>query len=86
EVIFDESEWKSVYSVTFPNKPLPEKPPTLQEMIKLVAQLGGYVAHSKNCKPPGIETIWKGIQRTKDFAGAWEIFSPKKNRQKICVV
>jgi hypothetical protein len=56
-VIFDELEWKSVYSVTFPNKPLPEKLPTLQEMIKLVAQLGGYAAHSKNSKPPGIETI-----------------------------
>ncbi|MDR0705443.1 MAG: hypothetical protein LBF88_10715, partial [Planctomycetaceae bacterium] len=60
--------------------PLPEKPPTLQEMIKLVAQLGGYVAHSKNSKPPGVETIWKGMQRTKDRA--WETFSPKKNRQK----
>jgi hypothetical protein len=47
-------------------------------MIKLVAQLGGYVAHSKNSKPPGIETIWKGIQRTKDFAWAWETFGPKK--------
>jgi hypothetical protein len=58
---------------------LPQKIPTLKEMINLVAQLGGYVSHAKNGKPPGVETIWKGIQRTKDLAWAWETFGPEKN-------
>ncbi|MDR1484025.1 MAG: IS4 family transposase, partial [Planctomycetaceae bacterium] len=79
EAVFDVAEWKSVYRVTYPEKPLPQKTPTLKEMINLVAQLGGYVAHAKDDKPPGVETIWKGIQRTKDRAWAWETFGPEKN-------
>jgi hypothetical protein len=75
EAVFDPSEWKSVW-VTVRRKPLPKRPPALLEMIKLVAQLGGYVNRPKRKDPPGPQTVWLGLQRMKDLAWAWETFGP----------
>jgi Transposase DNA-binding/Transposase Tn5 dimerisation domain/Transposase DDE domain len=78
EAIFEPSEWKSVYWVVH-RKPPPAKPPTLQEMVRMVAQLGGYV----NCKrkdEPGPQTVWLGLQRLHDISLCWEVFGPGSNR------
>ncbi|MCL2116949.1 MAG: hypothetical protein FWH27_00835 [Planctomycetaceae bacterium] len=84
DVIFDAAEWQSVWSVTQPGKPLPKKPPKLSEMIRLFASLGGDVNRAtrttsigqREPAPPGVETPWKGLQRTRDFAWAWNTFGP----------
>jgi len=76
DLIFDPSEWKSVWSVTHPREPLPPNPPKLGEMVRLIASLGGYVIRPNRKDPPGVETIWKGLQRTQDFAQAWDLFGP----------
>ena len=74
EVIFEACEWKAVYMTTHRNKPLPEQPPTLNEMIRLIASLGGYVIRKKT--QPGPQTLWIGMQRLHDLALAWEAFGP----------
>lgn len=74
EVIFDVSEWKAVYQFIH-KKPPPKNPPKLQEMIRMVAQLGGYVNRPRDDEP-GAETVWKGLQRVHDLARCWNLFGP----------
>jgi len=76
DAIFDTSEWQSVMAVLYPGKPLPKKPPKLHVMIRHVASLGGYIDRPDRPDPPGVETVWRGIQRTHDLAWAWDTFGP----------
>jgi hypothetical protein len=75
EVIFEPEEWKSVYVVTRGQAP-PQKPPGLEEMIRLTAQLGGYINRPGRKDSPGVQTVWIGMQRMQDLALAWSIFGP----------
>lgn len=72
ESVFEPSEWKSVW-VAVKGEPLPASNPKLSEVMGLIAQLGGYV---KRKTPPGVETIWRGLQRMQDLAWAWDAFGP----------
>ena len=53
----------------------PKQPPKLREMVRLVAQLGGYV-NRKRDDEPGPQTVWLGLQRLHDIALCWAIFGP----------
>ena len=73
EVIFEPSEWKSVY-VTLGIK-LPEKGcPNLNEVVRAIARLGGFIDRPKN--EPGTQTLWVGLQRCYDLSNAWNAFGP----------
>jgi len=74
EAVFEPAEWKSVWQVIHRTTP-PSRPPRLGEMVRLVAQLGGYV-NRKAGAPPGPQTIWLGLQRVHDFALSWQLFGP----------
>jgi hypothetical protein len=73
EVVFDPSEWKSVYMAVRNEEP-PAKPPTLNEIIRMVASLGGYVIRKST--QPGTQTLWLGLQRLHDLSTAWQSFGP----------
>ncbi len=75
EAVFEASEWKAVWTVT-QGSVLPEEPPRLKEILKLIAQLGGYVNRPGRKDPPGPQTIWLGLQRMRDLAWAWNSFGP----------
>jgi Transposase DNA-binding/Transposase Tn5 dimerisation domain len=75
EAIFEPAEWKSVYRVV-QREPPPPKPPSLSKMVRMVAQLGGYVDRPRR-DPPGPQTVWLGLQRMHDFALCWELFGPE---------
>ena len=75
EAVFDPAEWKSVWNVIHKAAP-PSTPLRLGEMVRRVAQLGGYV-NRKGGDPPGPQTIWIGMQRTHDFARCWKLFGPE---------
>jgi hypothetical protein len=70
-IIFSENEWKSVYCRLNKGKSFPQSCPTLQEMIILVARLGGFLARKRDGYP-GIKTMWIGLQRMHDYAQAWD--------------
>lgn len=74
DAVLSEAEWKSVYVIAN-DKPAPKQPPTLQVMIPMIAELGGYLG--RKCDgPPGPQTMWIGLQRMRDFAIAWTAFGP----------
>lgn len=70
EVALAPEEWKAVYLVTQKKKP-PHQPPWLQEMLVMIAQLGGFLAR-KGDGLPGPKALWIGLQRTRDFVLALE--------------
>lgn len=74
EVVFSASEWKPV--VLLIDGELPDSPPRLNEMIRKVASLGGYV--TRKTTQPGAQTLWLGLQRVHDMANAWELFGPDR--------
>lgn len=79
EAVFEPSEWKSVWMAVQQKSP-PRKPPRLLEMVRLIAQLGGYVNRPEREDPPGPQTVWLGMQRMHDLAWAWETFGPGARR------
>jgi hypothetical protein len=54
-------------------KPPPEQPPSLRQMIRSIAQLGGFLAR-KSDGEPGTQTLWRGLQRMDDITAAFRSF------------
>jgi len=82
EALFDPSEWKSVWMAVTREKP-PKKPPGLALMVRMIAQLGGYVNRPNRGDPPGPQTVWLGIQRMHDLAWAWNVFGPGASQKDV---
>jgi hypothetical protein len=41
---------------------MPATPPTLNEVVRLIAQIGGFLGR-KGDGEPGVKTIWKGLDQ-----------------------
>ena len=86
EAIFEPDEWKSVYRVVKNAEP-PSTPPRLQEMIRMIAQLGGYINRPR-ADEPGPQTVSLGMQRMHDITRCWRLFGPDtplQNKEPTCV-
>jgi len=59
-LFFDADEIRGAYLLT--NKRMPKGVPKLNEVLRLVAQLGGFLAR-KGDGEPGAKTIWEGLQQ-----------------------
>lgn len=77
EVVFEPAEWKAVY-MAVRSKELPKIPPSLNEIVRMIASLGGYVIRKST--QPGTQTLWIGLQRLHDLATAWKIFGPETRK------
>jgi hypothetical protein len=69
-VVFADEEWQAVYIVA-KRQPPPEKPPSLDTMVRMIAGFGGFL-NRKGDGFPGPQTLWIGLQRGRDFALAIE--------------
>ena len=65
QLMFESDEWKAAFILN--QKRPPDTPPTLNEVVRLVARLGGFLARTGDGEP-GVKTIWLGMQRILDFA------------------
>jgi hypothetical protein len=81
DAVLSEAEWKSVYVIVTSDAP-PATPPLLADMVKMIAELGGYL-NRKHDGPPGPQTTWIGLQRMRDFATAWSAFGPRDRRKVV---
>lgn len=73
EVVFEPSEWKSVFAIL--RRPIPEQGcPKLQDIVRAIAILGGFVDRKKN--NPGTQSVWLGLQRCYDLSIGWNTFGP----------
>lgn len=74
-LILAEHEWKALYCRIHKCKKLPEKVPTVREVVRWIARLGGFLGR-KGDKEPGVTTVWRGWHRLTDIAEDWLIFQP----------
>lgn len=58
---FSELEWKVLRSISSKSPVTNPRAPSLQEMVKEIAKLGGYIGRNGD-GPPGIKNLWKGLQ------------------------
>ena len=59
-LFFDPDEIRGAYLLT--KKRAPDRPPRLNEVLRLIAQLGGFLGR-KGDGEPGVKTIWQGLQQ-----------------------
>ena len=59
DLLFEADEWRAAY-VLNKKKPPPITPP-LNTVVRLIAQLGGFLAR-KNDGEPGAKTLWLGLR------------------------
>ncbi len=64
-MLFEQYEWQAAYILN--RGKVPKSPPRLNEVVRLVAMLGGFLAR-KGDGEPGMKTTWLGLQRVVDFA------------------
>lgn len=63
--MFEPDERKAAYVLN--KQQLPNKPPTLNEVVRLIARLGGSLAQNGDGEP-GVKSIWPGMQCVLVFA------------------
>jgi hypothetical protein len=70
-VVFEDDEWQSTWVIIKGGSP-PQSPPTLNEMIRMVASFGGFLGRKRDGHP-GPQTLWIGLSRVQDFALCWQL-------------
>lgn len=66
DCVFEVEEWQSVYAIVN-RKPPPKEPPRLNDIIFMIAELGGFLGRNGD-GDPGHQVMWLGLQRMRDFA------------------
>lgn len=75
-VALQDAEWKALYCFIHKTHTPSAEPPSLQQAIRWIAQLGGFLGR-KGDGHPGVKTLWKGWQRLADILHTWLIFNPQ---------
>ena len=73
ELFFSKTEWTGAFILN--KKKPPAKTPTVREVVRLIAQLGGFLAR-KGDGEPGVKSLWLGFQALRHFVSGVE-FSRK---------
>ncbi len=77
-LMFEPDEIKAAYVLT--KKAMSSTPPRLNEVVRRVAMLGGFLAR-KGDGEPGVKTIWLGLQRVIDFAAGVQFMREEEHVQ-----
>ena len=81
-VAFEEHEWQALLAFKRPDQPLPSTPPSVREITRLTAELGGFLGR-KGDGEPGSTTLGRGLQRLHDIASAFVIFKQLHSVQQL---
>ena len=74
--ILEEDEWQALYCFIHQVSQPPTTPPTLGEVTRWIAQLGGFLARAHDGQP-GVTVIWRGFQRLQDIVTTWQLLKTK---------
>ena len=70
--VLETHEWQALYCTIHHTPVPPAEPPTLQQAVRWIAQLGGFLGR-KSDGQPGVKTIWRGLRRLHDIAATWQL-------------
>jgi len=73
-VYFEEHEWKALVAFTTKRADPPPTPPSLWGAMLMVATLGGWLGR-KSDGPPGVQVLWRGLQRLDDIEAMYKVFA-----------
>ena len=73
-ILLEREEWQGLYCRIHRVPVPPQEPPTLQQAVRWIAQLGGFLGR-KGDGEPGVNVIWKGFQHLIDIAAMFKIFN-----------
>ena len=71
-VLLDAHEWHGLSCRIHGVAIVPPKPPPLRQVVRWIAQLGGFQGRTGD-GDPGVTVIWKGFQRLVDIAAMYRI-------------
>lgn len=63
-------EWEALVCTVEGRVVVPSEPPSVREAVRMIAQLGGFLAR-KGDGEPGVKTLWRGLSRLNDIAATW---------------
>lgn len=70
--LLSRNEWNILFRKANRNQDLPQKPPTIKEVVAWIAKLGGHLG--RKCDgPPGTITLWRGWKRLNDLCEGAEL-------------
>lgn len=81
-VFFQEVQWQVLVAAVAGDSGALPQPPPLQEAVRMVARLGGFLGR-KSDGEPGVTTLWRGWQRLEDMVAGWQLahaFSTRPRR------
>ncbi|MHC4854303.1 MAG: IS4 family transposase [Planctomycetota bacterium] len=73
DIILAEEEWQALHAYIH-QEPPPEQPPALQEAVRMIGKLGGFLGRQADGQP-GTTVLWRGLRRLPDIAAGWRAFS-----------
>jgi hypothetical protein len=76
--ILTQTEWQALTAFTTKSNTPAHSPPTLQQVVRAIAQLGGFIGR-KSDGEPGVKTLWRGWQRFQDIVATWSLFYPSSD-------
>ena len=68
--VFAQHEWQALVCTIEQTAEPPSEPPTLRAAVRMVGQLGGFLARTGDGEP-GVKTLWRGLSRLEDIAATW---------------
>jgi len=75
DVVFEEHEWKALHCYVHRTTKPPRKPPSVYDVMMMVARVGGFLAR-KSDMYPGPTALWRGLQQLPTICWSWFAFGP----------
>jgi hypothetical protein len=70
--LLEAHEWQALYCFIHQVATPPETPPSLQQAVRWIAGLGGFLGRTGDGEP-GVTTLWRGFQRLHDISAGWQL-------------
>ena len=67
-------EWQVLWRKFRPGEPLPAQPPTLRQVVRWIAQLGGFLGR-KGDGEPGVKVLWRGLRTLREMVAGYRLAS-----------
>ena len=76
-------EWQALYCTIHHTPTPPATPPTLQQAVRWIARLGGFLERRSDSEP-GVMVLWKGFQHLADLTTMYCIMRPPSSKSRKC--
>lgn len=76
-------EWQALYCAIHHTSTPSPTPPTLQQAVRWIARLGGFLARPSDGEP-GVTVLWKGFQHLADLTTMYCIMHPSSPKSRKC--